>query len=83
MKYKLDEELKSLSMLSGSLVGRFYPLLNAGYSRYKCKSDDDVTVTAYSTAGYEDGELYESVLKSKMVDECINRRITWINRIFG
>ena len=43
MKYKLDEELKSLSMLSGSLVGRFYPLLNAGYSRYKCKSDDDVT----------------------------------------
>ena len=65
MKYKLDEELKSLSMLSGSLVGRFYPLINAGYSRYKCKSDDDVTVTAYSASGYEEGELSTLVIEPK------------------
>ena len=69
MKYKLDEELKSLGMLSGSLVGRFYPLLNAGYSRYKCKSDDEVIVTAYSTAGYEDGELSTLVIEPREYNE--------------
>ena len=65
MKYKLDEELKSLSMLSGSLVGRFYPLLNAGYSRYTCKSDDDVTVTCYHTPGYQDEKLTTMVIEPK------------------
>ena len=69
MKYKLDEELKSLSKLSGSLVGRFYPLLNAGYSRYKCKSDDDVKVTCYLTPGYKDEKLSTLVIEPREYNE--------------
>jgi acetyl esterase/lipase len=65
MKYKLDEELKSLGMLSGSLVAHFYPLLNSGYSRLKCKSDDDVTVTCFITPGYKDEKLSTLVIEPK------------------
>ena len=31
MKYDIDEELKSLSLFSGSVVGKLYPLINIGY----------------------------------------------------
>ena len=31
MKYDIDEELKSLSIFSGSVVGKLYPLINIGY----------------------------------------------------
>lgn len=69
MKYKLDEELKSLGMLSGSLVARFYPLLNSGYSRFKCKSDDNVTVTCFITPGYKDENLSTLVIEPKGCSE--------------
>ncbi len=65
MKYPLNPELKSLAKLSGSLVGRCYPLLNAGYARYKCRSDEDVTVTSYQTPGYGEEELTTLVIEPK------------------
>ena len=65
MKYKINDELKSLSRISGSLIGRFYPLINKGYSRYKCDSDESVKVTCYLTPGYRDEKLSTLIIEPK------------------
>ncbi len=65
MKYKINDELKSLSRISGSLIGRFYPLINSGYSKFKCKSDESVTVTCYLTPGYKDEKLSTLIIEPK------------------
>ena len=31
MKYAIDKELKSISIYSGSMVGRLYPMVNFAY----------------------------------------------------
>ena len=65
MKYKINDELKSLSRISGSLIGRFYPLINKGYSRFKCDSDENVKVTCYLTPGYKDEKLSTLLIEPK------------------
>ena len=57
MKYPIDKELKSISIYSGSMVGRLYPLINFAYGFVKCKSDDFVTVKKYSTPGHKGEEI--------------------------
>jgi len=44
MKYPISKELKSISIYSGSMVGRLYPMVNFAYGFIKCKSDEFVTV---------------------------------------
>ncbi len=57
MKYPLDKELKSLSIYSGSMVGRLYPLINIGYRLKKCRSDEFVSVKKVSTPGYDGASI--------------------------
>ena len=57
MKYPIDKELKSISIFSGSMVGRLYPMVNFAYGFIKCKSDDFVSVKKYSTPGFDGAEL--------------------------
>lgn len=61
MKYSIDKELKSLSIYSGSLVGRLYPMINIGYRLNKCRSDKYVSVRRLSTPGYN-GETIPSLI---------------------
>ena len=65
MKYKIDKELKSLEVFSGSMVGRLYPLINIGYGLVRCKSDSRVSVKKYSTPGYKGAKLSTLVIEPK------------------
>ena len=65
MKYDIDSELKSISAYSGSMVGRLYPLLNAGYRMQKCRPDNDVNVTQYSTDAYKGESISTLVIEPK------------------
>ena len=68
MKYPIDKELKSISIYSGSMVGRLYPLVNKAYGFVKCKSDDNVTVKKYSTPGYDGAEISALVIEPKQYE---------------
>ncbi|MDO5153376.1 MAG: alpha/beta hydrolase [Eubacteriales bacterium] len=65
MKYNIDKELKKLTKYKGSAVIHLYPLLNIAYQINNCKSDDRVTVSKYSTLGYNGGELSTLVIEPK------------------
>lgn len=65
MKYNIDKELKKLTKYKGSAVIHLYPLLNIAYQINSCKSDGRVTVTKYSTPGYNGGELSTLVIEPK------------------
>ncbi len=65
MKYDIDEELKSLSVFSGSVVGKLYPLINIGYMLKKCKSDKHVNVNKCTVKGYNDEKISTFVIEPK------------------
>ncbi len=65
MKYPIDKELKSISIYSGSMVGRLYPLINFAYGFVKCKSDDFVKVKKYSTTGYKGEEISTLIIEPR------------------
>lgn len=65
MKYNIDKELKNLAKYKGSAVVRLYPLLNIFYQINGCKSDDRVTVSKYSTPGYNGAKLSTLVIEPK------------------
>ena len=65
MKYPIDKELKSISIYSGSMVGRLYPLINFAYGFVKCKSDDFVKVKKYSTTGHKGEEISTLILEPR------------------
>ena len=65
MKYDIDNELKSISAYSGSVVGRLYPMLNAAYRMQKCRSDDSVNVKEYKTEGYNGRIISTLVIEPK------------------
>ena len=65
MKYPIDKELKSISIFSGSMVGRLYPMVNFAYGFIKCKSDDFVTVKKYSMPGYNGAEISTLVIEPR------------------
>lgn len=65
MKYPIDKELKSISIYSGSLVGRLYPMINVGYRLKKCRSDRDVSVRKESTPGYDGASINTLILEPK------------------
>lgn len=65
MKYNIDKELKSISIFSGTAVGRLYPLINIGYRLNKCKSDKFVNVIKYSTPGFNGEKLSTLVIEPK------------------
>ncbi len=41
MKYPIDKELKSISIYSGSMVGRLYPMVNFAYGVAKCRINEN------------------------------------------
>ena len=63
MKYPISKELKSISIYSGSIVGRLYPMVNFAYGFIKCKSDDFVNVKKFSTPGYDGAEISTLVIE--------------------
>lgn len=65
MKYNINKELKKLTKYKGAAVIRLYPLLNIAYQINSCRSDDRVTVSKYSTPGYNGGELSTLVIEPK------------------
>ena len=65
MKYPIDKELKSISIYSGSMVGRLYPMVNFAYGFIKCKSDDFVNVKKFSTPGYDGAEISTLVIEPR------------------
>ncbi|MBQ5384054.1 MAG: hypothetical protein IIU46_06310, partial [Treponema sp.] len=68
MKYPIDKELKSISIYSGSMVGRLYPLVNFMYGFIKCKSDDFVIVKKYSTPGFDGAEISTLVIEPRQYE---------------
>ena len=68
MKYPIDKELKSISIYSGSMVGRLYPLVNFAYGFIKCKSDDFVTVKKVFTPGYDGAEISTLVIEPRQYE---------------
>ncbi len=65
MKYPIDKELKSLSMFSGSMVGRMYPMINIGYRLRKCRSDKYISVRRVSTPGYDGENINTLIIEPK------------------
>lgn len=65
MKYNIDKELKSLSIFSGAVIGRLYPLINFGYKLKKCTSDKYVNVKEYTTPGYKGEKISTLVIEPK------------------
>ena len=68
MKYQIDKELKSISIYSGSMVGRLYPMVNFAYGFIKCKSDDYVMVKKYSTLDYDGAKLSTLVIEPRQYE---------------
>ena len=68
MKYNIDVELKSLTVFSGSAVGRLYPLINFGYRLKNCKSDKHVNVRKYLVPGYKGETISTLVIEPKQYD---------------
>jgi acetyl esterase/lipase len=68
MKYPIDKELKSISIYSGSMVGRLYPLVNFAYGFIKCKSDDFVTVKKYFVFGFDGEEISTLVIEPRQYE---------------
>ena len=68
MKYPISKELKSISIYSGSMVGRLYPMVNFAYGFIKCKSDDYVMVKKYSTPGYDGAKLSTLVIEPRQYE---------------
>jgi len=65
MKYSLDDELKSLERHKIPAKIRLIPMMNAISSRFKCESDEKVTVTEYTITGYQDALLTTLVIEPK------------------
>lgn len=65
MKYPLDDELKSLERHKIPAKIRLIPMMNAISSRFKCESDEKVTVTEYTITGYQDALLTTLVIEPK------------------
>ena len=65
MKYNIDKELKSISIYSGSMVGRLYPLVNIGYRLNKCWSDRVVSVKKIMTPGYQGTKIPTLIFEPK------------------
>ena len=65
MKYNIDKELKSISIYSGSMVGRLYPLVNIGYRLNKCRSDRVVSVKKIMTPGYQGSKIPTLIFEPK------------------
>lgn len=65
MKNDIDKELKFLTVFSGSMVGRFYPLVNIGNKLNKCRSDREVTVKRYLTPGYKGDKISTVIIEPK------------------
>ncbi len=68
MKYPIDKELKSISIFSGSMVGRLYPMVNFAYRFIKCKSDDFVNVKKFSTLGFDGAEISTLVIEPRQCE---------------
>lgn len=68
MKYPISKELKNISIYSGSMVGRLYPMVNFAYGFIKCKSDDYVMVKKYSTPGYDGAKLSTLVIEPRQYE---------------
>ena len=71
MKYNIDKELKSISIYSGSVVGRLYPLLNIGYRLNKPKSDKLVGIRRISTLGYKGAKIPTLIFEPKKLAESV------------
>ena len=67
MKYNIDKELKSISIYSGSMVGRLYPLVNIGYRLNKCWSDRVVKVSKITTPGYQGVKIPTLIFEPKNI----------------
>ena len=65
MKYPLDDELKSLERYKIPAQLKRIPMMNAISSRYKCESDEHVTVTEYTIAGYEGASLTTLIIEPR------------------
>ena len=63
MKYQISKELKSISIFSGSMVGRLYPMVNFAYGFIKCKSEDFVSVKKYSTPCFDGAEISTLIIE--------------------
>ena len=68
MKYPISKELKSISIFSGSMVGRLYPMVNFSYGFIICKSDDFVMVKKYSTPCYDGAELSTLIMEPRQYE---------------
>lgn len=63
MNYQLDDELKSLEKNRIPANLKLFPMMNAISGRFKCESDNNVTVTEYSISGYEGASLSTLVIE--------------------
>ena len=69
MKYPINKELKSISIYSGSMVGRLYPLINIAYLFARCKADKFVNVKKYSTPGYNGAKLSTLIIEPRNYED--------------
>ncbi len=69
MKYPIHEELKLLERQKMPVQTKLLPMMNAFLKMYKCKSDEKVTVTSHTIAGYEEGEITILVIEPKERNE--------------
>ena len=65
MKYPLDDELKSLERHKIPAKLRLIPMMNAISSRFKCESDDHVSVSEYEIAGYEGAAISTLIMEPR------------------
>lgn len=71
MKYQLDDELKSLVRHKIPAKLKLIPMMNAISSRFKCESDDNVTVKEYDICGYEGVRLSTLVIEPRNTEKVL------------
>lgn len=69
MKYGIDRELKKITRLKIPENIKLIPLMNAIISLSKCKSDDQVRVSQYTTPGYNGANLKTLVIEPSNSNE--------------
>lgn len=69
MKYGIDRELKKITRLKIPENIKLIPLMNAIISLSKCKSNDQVRVSQYTTPGYSGAKLKTLVIEPSNSNE--------------
>lgn len=71
MKYKLNEELRSLEHHKMPANIKLLPAMNAVRKAFKCRSDEYVNVNACEIPGYEDAKLSALIVEPRGTQEVL------------